>query len=374
MNQLLLTGGGKSLPTPRREQLYWNHLGRQLKMWRTYRIADAHALKLLRLWLGYEFLDLLDEFGRIPMPYFNEVRRRLGYKTFALLLDDVRRSQSFYIVGRGEGNVRDIMAIFSPIWHNYEEADGQLLRGSMRIEESQNESQNDGYSKDINNKEIPTGGNATAIPAEEQNPADEARNMKREVCVRRRIVKDYFTWLLRQNDSEHRSMVDDLLFRIRNPRRKTGEHIPELSLTEEQGREVFQIMVEAYLVPYFQTREEFFKPTYMQHPEKRVYWLTRLFKRYGGDFIYKARTRWRKVRKDLEAEALTLAERQQMQYRPRSPHEWEDPQGLRWYIAPNGSRYRIPPEAEPRPSETSTFNYIANQWGDPSNPSNPSNP
>lgn len=350
------------MPTPRRTQVYWNHLGRQLKMWKSYRIADAHALKLLKLWLGYEFLDLMDEFGRIPVPYFNEVRRRLGYKTFMLLLDDIRRSQSFYIVGNSE---QDITAICSPVWHNYEKTDGLLLRGSAKISESQNESQNDGYSKeisnDINNKEILTGSNATAF-SDETNPADESKNLKREIIVRRRIVKDYFTWLLRQNDSEHSMMVDDILFRIRNPRKKTGESIPELSLTEQQGSEVFQIMVDKYLVPYFQTREEFFKPAFMQHPEKRVFWLSRLFKRFGGDFIYKARNHWRRVRKDLEAEALAVADQQQMQYRPRSPYEWEDPQGNRWFLAPNGSRYKIPLEAAPRPSETATYNYITNKW------------
>lgn len=350
------------MPSPRRPQVFWNHLGRQLKMWKSYRIVDAHALKLLKLWLGYDFLDLMDEFGRIPVPYFNEVRRRLGYKTFALLLDDIRRSQSFYIVGNSES---DITAFFSPLWHNYEAADGVLLRGSMKVEESQNESQNGGYSKEIskeiNNKENPTGGNATAI-SDVTNPADETQHLKREVFVRRRIVKDYFTWLLRQQDSEHRSMVDDLMFRICNPRRKSGEHIPELALNEAQGKEVFQIMVDSYLVPYFQTREEFFKPTFIQHPEKRVFWLSRLFKKYGGDFIYKARNRWRRVRKDLEAEALAMADQQQMQYRPHSPHEWEDPQGNRWYIAPNGSRYTIPQGSPPRPTETSTFNYISQKW------------
>ena len=152
------------MPTPRRPQVFWNHLGRQLKMWKSYRIVDAHALKLLKLWLGYDFLDLMDEFGRIPVPYFNEVRRRLGYKTFALLLDDIRRSQSFYIVGNSES---DITAFFSPIWHNYEAADGVLLRGSMKVEESQNESQNESPAatvfKDYNNKEYPNGVTAEAV-------------------------------------------------------------------------------------------------------------------------------------------------------------------------------------------------------------------
>lgn len=346
------------MSAPRRPQVYWNHLGRQLKMWKSYRIVDAHALKLLKLWLGYEFLDLMDEFGRIPVHYFNEVRRRLGYKSFTLMFEDIRRSQSFYIVGNSES---DITAFFSPIWHNYEAADGMLLRGSMRIEESQNDGYSKEISKEINNKEISTGSNATAIRVE-NNPADETRNLKREVFVRRRIVKDYFTWILRQSDSEHRSMVEDLMFRICNPRDKSGKSIPELALTEAQGKEVFQIMVDNHLVPYFQTREEFFKPAFIQHPEKRVFWLSRLFKNYGGDFIYKARNRWRRVRKDLEAEALAMADQQQMQYRPHSPHEWEDPQGNRWYIAPNGSKYTIPAQAEPRPSETSTFNYITNSW------------
>ena len=119
---------------PRRQELDLLTLARQLRMWRSYHIPDAHALKLLKLWLGFEFMDLMDDFGRIPVPYFNEVRRRLGYKTFMNLLADIRRCQSFYIVGNSE---QDITAIFSPVWHRYEEADGMLLSGSITLKSAQ---------------------------------------------------------------------------------------------------------------------------------------------------------------------------------------------------------------------------------------------
>lgn len=344
---------------PRRPQVGWNHLGRQLKMWRSYHIVDAHALKLLRLWIGYEFLDLMDEFGRFPIYNLNEIRRRLGYKYTSLMIDDIRISKSFYIVGNSES---DITAIFSPVWHFYDPQDGQLLSGSSCTEESQNESQNGGYSKNIYNKNNPTGGNATAITEGAIPAIDETENMKREAIVRRHMVRDYFTWMQRQTNPEHQSLIDDILFRIRNPRNRNGEVLKDQVLDDAQAREVFQIMIDSCLVPYFQTREEFFKPTYIQHPEKRVFWLTNLFKRYSGNFIIRARRQWQRTHKELEAQAQVIADQQQMQYRPRSPYEWEDPDGFRWYLSPTGVKLMIPADAEPRPSDSATFNYISRTW------------
>ena len=346
---------------PRRPQIRWNHLGRQLKLWRSYHINEVHCNKLLRLWVGYEFLDLLDEFGRIPVQCFNEARRRLGYKTSSLMLDDVRRCRSFYLVGINENQQT---AIFSPIWRNYDPIDGMLLTGSIPVEESHSESQPGDYSIEDNKIEVLTGGNTTVFSTE-GCPEDETANMKRITLARRRIVKDYFTWLQRQQDSDHRYLYDDIIYRLCNPKKRTGEKIAELTLTPEQGKEAFQILVDDFLVPYFQTREDFFKKGYMEKPETRIHWLKNFFRHYAGDSICKARKRWRHRSKELEAQAIADAAEMQMQYRPRSPHEWEDSDGNRWYVAQNGSHMMIPEEAEPRPSAEAQYNSIAKRWIDP---------
>ena len=343
---------------PRRASATFKYLERQLKLWRSYRINDAHCNKMLRLWMGGEFVDLMDEAGRIPVYHLNEVRRRLGYKTSMLLIDDIRRSRSFYIVGLNE---KDLVAIGTPRWYNYEPEDGILLSGSIPVEESQKESQNATHSIVENKIVVLTGGNTTVF-SHEGSPEDETAKMKREVLARRRIVKEYFAWLQRQKDSDHKSLVEDTLYRLCNPTKKTGEKITELALTPEQGKEAFQILVDDYLVPYFQTREDFFKKSYMEKPETRIHWLKNFFRNYTGSLIVKARKRWRHKSKELEAQAIADAAEMQMQYRPRSPHEWEDPDGNRWYVTHNGSHQQIPPEAEPRPSETAMYNSIAKRW------------
>ena len=159
-------------------------------------------------------------------------------------------------------------------------------------------------------------------------------------------------------------MVENLLYRICHPKDKQGHLLTDQELTPEQGEEVWQVMVETQFVPYFQTRENFFSANYMQHPAKRVWWLAKLFARFGSSFIYKARAKWRSNQKASLAEAEHQRDLHEQQNRPYSPHEWVDGQGARWYITPQGWRYQLPPEALPRPSETSVFNYISNTWQD----------
>lgn len=336
---------------PRRPEVYWNHLGRQLKLWRAYKITDAHALKLLKLWLGYEFTDLMDPFGRYPVQYFNEIRRRLGYAHWSVLLADLRSCRSFFLVGTSDEN---ITAVFSPIWHEWEEADGTILAGSCDTKESQTLSQTFDVSKNINTKNNPTGSNDGALP--------------RDVVVRRRIVSDYFKWLVRQPQSEQKALVENLRWRIANPTDHKGNALPQYALNSEQTDEVWDVMVENVFVPYFQTRDDFFRAAYMQHPENRIWWLTNLMKKWAAKSIVQARNIWRRRYRDIEAEKAQTLNELQMQYRPRSPYEWETPDGTRWYETAKGGKQQIPAEAEPRPSEKAEFNYMKNQWGGEAHP------
>lgn len=329
--------------TQRRPAVRVEDLGRQLRMWRTYRMNDTHAHKMLRLWLGYEFRDLMDVYGRFPVQYFNEIRRRLGFRTLSLLLENVRTCQSFYIVGTDEEH---ISAFFSSVWHNYEEADGHLLKGSSSLKKLSDSD----ASKDNIIKRNPTGGNADAF------------SLERDEWVKRRQVSDYFKWMRSQTDAEHVSVVASAMNRIRCPHDKKGNLLKDLMLTETEAEEVWEILVATQLVPYFTAREEFFKPDFMQHPGNRVHWMKNFFKKFVGRMITEACKQWRKRRVDIEAEVARRRDEAQQQNRPRSPHEWEDADGLRWYQLPDGKRQQIPAEAEPRPSETSIFNYIRKQW------------
>ena len=106
---------------PVTDRIYWNELGRLMKMWKAFRISDARALKLMRLYIGYDLTDLMDGEGRYPGSQLNELRRRLGYTTVYKLMADVIASKAFFVVGNSD---RDVRAVFSPLWHRYVQEDG----------------------------------------------------------------------------------------------------------------------------------------------------------------------------------------------------------------------------------------------------------
>ncbi len=349
-------------PEPKYPKIEAKYLSTMLKIWKQHRkLRDASALKLLRLWLGYEFTDLMDEHGRYTALYFNELRQRLRYRLMADMLEDIKKTQSFVLVGSSD-EYRDISAIFSPMWHNHEPADGKILTGSYDASSRICNCICDGNVNIFNFNT--TVGNAGAFSPEGETVAEDeadACEYARTVQVRRRIVADYFLWLSRQTDADHRGLVERLMLRITRPCDRRGRPLPQYQLTEEQGREVWQVMVDQVLVPYFATREEFFRPTYMQHPERRVWWLSNLFRKWSGLPLVATR-KWRYHRRSREAEEAAAHEAAQRLYRPRSPYEWEDADGCRWYDTPQGIKQQIPADAPPRPTETSGFNYIRHGW------------
>ena len=168
--------------------------------------------------------------------------------------------------------------------------------------------------------------------------------------------------LLRVTDTDHRSVMDDVMRRICHPTDRSGHVVKSMELTAEQGVEVWEVMVSAVLVPYFAARDDFFRPIYVGHPEKRIWWMRNFFKRYSAGYIRRAREVWKRRRIDIEAAAAADAVEQQRRRRPRCEWEWEDDDGVRWYKTPQGTIQQIPSDAPTRPSDCSTFNYIIRQW------------
>lgn len=214
--------------TPKSPYLVWTHIGRQLKIWNHNGINDTHVTKMMNLWLGYEFVDLMDEKGKIPRSYFNEARKRLGYKTWGLMLNDVRRTQSFYMVNTGGKESEEADYIFSPIWHTYEESDGRLLSGSIPLSKSQKESQKESlvatdYVDNINNIDNPNGVNAAALSLLKGDWPD--GNQKKMFSVKKEVVKEYFDWLLEQTEGNHQQLVNDIKYKIAHPLDKDGNPV-----------------------------------------------------------------------------------------------------------------------------------------------------
>ena len=181
--------------------------------------------------------------------------------------------------------------------------------------------------------------------------------------VRRRIVRDYFAWVERQTDTDHRALWDEMMHRVRYMTDRQGRRIDDMTLTPDEALMVMRLLIDAQLVPYFMKREDFFRPEYMKDPARRVWWMKNFVGRYMKGMVVTARRSWQRRRRQIEAETAERVLMAQKQYRPLSAFEWQDPEGNRWYDdAVTGRQLSIPAGADPRPSDTSTFNYICNQW------------
>lgn len=335
-------------------------IGRQLKLWKSYKVSDSYAIKLLKLWLGYETRDLMDELGRYPAQSFNELRRRFTYSSTAKFLDSVRQCRSFFAVGLENGTITHI---FSPVFHLYEESDGYLIFSGTESQDCAHNcdvsiSENIYINTTVGNAEAfsPGGeGGGLAVKGEGLKGVDNKK-------VRQGIVRDYFKWMETMGDGGHKAFIADIKNRICNPRNKKGEIVEDLKLTVQQGDEVYRILTDRVLTDYLSRKDPFFRDDYLAHPEKRIYWMTNLMKRYGFGFLKDARNLWQRQHVDIEAAAASKLQEAERKYRPVSEFEWMDADGTRWFEDRLGKALTIPADAPPRPSLTSTYIQFKKEW------------
>lgn len=336
-----------------------DYLGRQLKFWKRYGVSDSYAIKLLKVWIGYETRDLMDELGRYPAQNFNELRRRLGFSSCTKLLNSVRQSRSLYAVGFENGTITHI---YSPVWHQYEESDGYLIFSGIESQDCDHIFDGNITDNIYNNTTV---GNAEAFSPGGEG-GGEARKEQLAVnddkFVRQALVRDYFKWMENSADADHKILLADIKYRICNPRDKKGQLIPDMKLTAAQGDEVWQVMVERVLANVLAGNENFFLEKYMTHPEKRIFWMRNLMKKFGFGFIKDARRIWQKQHVEIEAETAKKIQESQMKYRPISEFEWMDSEGVRWFENDLGKTQNIPDDAPPRPSATATYISIKKEW------------
>ena len=343
---------------PITQLLYWNHLGHLLRVWRSRRVSEAHAHKVLRLYLGYEFTDLMDKSGRYPVYSFNEIRRRLCLRSNELMLDIIRRSRSFYVAGTEAGTV---MSVSSPIWHIYDAADGRLFVGPAdgTVSEKLSEKLSSGELL-INNKINTTVGNSDELALTgKSNDTRDWCLVERDQVAARHLVADYFDRLERSSDLSQRSIIDQMMRQCMAAKDADGH-----PLTEAQALDLMHLMISTQLVPYFSRRQDFFSDSYMAHPEKRAYWMQAFVRRYMKQHLTRALQLWNRKQRALEQrqrdEHLTALR----SVRPHSPHEWTEPDGVRYYLDPSDGVTAIPPDMPPRPSPDAIINPHTRQWSE----------
>lgn len=340
--------GHSSTREPRWTSMHWNYLGKIIRLWRVYGLSETHSMKMLRLWVGYEFQDLMDEYGRYPLTSYNEIRHRLHYTTWKKMMADVQRCQSFGLLGSDPNRPT---SFFSTMWHEYSPvADGVLLNIANRCAMYQDMSQEIMQKVDGNNKYNiinTTVGNGEVV--------------ERSYEDRKNIVVGYWQWVVMQKDQDHQDLVENLRNRLCHPCDRMGHVIVGEELTEEETDRAWDVLVHRVFVPYFSAREDFFKQDYLDHPRKRVYWMKNLMKKQGKCFVKDALKHLRCRRQELEVEEVRRTLKRQRENRPISPYEWMDNDDVRWYTL-NGVDTRITANAKPRPSDTATYNFFTKEW------------
>lgn len=354
---------------PKYPYLGVKRLGWIMRSWHHNRISDAHASKMLRLWLGMEFKGYMDEKGRISVRYMTEIRKYLGYPNLQDFQTDMYRSGAFYLLAQNG----ELVCFASPVWYEYIEKDiYKLLPGSLVLKEDGIQDSEAGFGQEFGQKSAPsniniynypTGGNPDGLSLREgvdENTKD-AQQINRDKSEARRVVRDYFRWVQQQTDEDHKALVNDILLKLMEPRNLKGELIESQQLNREDAARVLNILFSSVLPDVLSPRDKFFEAQFMKHPEKRIYWMRNLMKKNGYKHIARARELFSR-RKDvvLELEQQEQAAREE-QNRPLSPYEWQDAQGQRWYRW-QGSRLTIPADAPPRPGDAVQWNRIVKEW------------
>ena len=347
---------------PAMPYITWEHLGRKLKVWRRTGLSDSHCLKLLRLWVGYEFRDLMDSRGRYPQKRFNEMRMRLNYMKTSDMLADIRRCRSFFLVGTDADSPS---GIYSMLWHEWNESDGQLLPGSGDCmmqepanEKSQKFCQKSDWFKNNYNITNTTVGTAYAGTLSGNGLSD----LNHEQQEKKRVVREYFSWLEQCTDAEHRGLLTTIKQMIAHPCDVHHKPLRQYHFSVREVEDIWNILITSVLPRYFMDREQFFSPGFMKKPERRIYWMQHTFPKYTRRQVLEAIHIWQKKAQYLEAEQRQTELSMIRQNRPFSEFEWLEADQNRYYLNQINQRMPIPADAPPRPSDNCDWNYIRQQW------------
>lgn len=369
--------------------VYIDRLGRQLILWARYGISDARAMKLLRLWLGYDLVHLMDTKGRFTFHNFNAIRQLLGYPNLSTMLEDIRKSRSFVLLSADvdpetlkEHNIytqirpirefSDRLTMFySPLWHEWEIMDGEPLPGSIVGSQKNSQNLDRLYNNTLDNKTL-SGGTAEAEAADEAaavEPAVESLSVEQVEAIELqemkkliREVKLYFRSLVSNEDKRQHEPIEWLMMRLTQPLNPPPGKMKGYGLTHEEACQALEVLIDTELAPHFARDKYFMAPDRVAKPEKRIYQVTNFVKKYSGQMVKNAVMRWKKRAAERQRDQARRKEEQVKQNRPISPYEWQDTEGHRWMEDSRGNVMQVPPEAPPRPSESAMWNYVAQGW------------
>lgn len=194
--------------------------------------------------------------------------------------------------------------------------------------------------------------------------SDIEAQQKRELLQAIAHAKAYFRGLIQNAQAAQREPMEILLYRFQQPLTPEKGQVKGFGLTPEQAHELLQLMIDRELAPHFARDRQFMSPNRIKDPTQRIYQVKNYIKKFSTDMATRSYRQWLKQNAEKERAAAQLATQQRRQNRPISPHEWQEPQGNRYYQDPADGVVLIPNDAPPRPSAEAHWNKFASLWVD----------
>ena len=314
---------------------------------------------------------------------FDSIRR---CKSFVLVSCDIDtsllRGKQLFSHTRPEKEFPNrLTAFYCTQWHQWSKEEGTPLDGSSSEYCKCDCKCNDNNNIFNNNKNL-TGGTAGAveavqpasvgsgakavIPASGQevpmNINDIEAEQKRELFQAIAQAKAYFRGLIHHEQAAQREPMEMLLYRFQQPLTPEPGKQKGFGLTPEQAHELLLLMIDKELAPHFARDRQFMSPNRIKDPSQRIYQVKNYIKKYSTDMATRSYRQWLKQNAEKERAAAQLATQQRRQQRPISPHEWQEPDGSRYYDDPADGLMLIPADAPPRPSAEAHWNKFTKQW------------
>lgn len=372
-----------------RKQLSITELGQMIKRAEQAKISPQMQVRLLKLYLATDTAQLLSEWGVFFQCHFNQLARLLHVKSPSELVRAVVGS-GWFIIGRapeGENSFYPIVWFASPLFvdeselkHAMEQPDAPAAPvGKLTFENTVGglfaTPNRDSQLGAVNYLLYYTGSNNITLSGRKKTASSDAMDAPSSIshaqegsdrepyrrdsdAVREQQVLD-FIGQVRQS-AVYRDMFNGIIRQLTDPqkKRKLGVNAPVFSAGE--AKEILRLLMFDHVKKYFVGQDRFFVGC--SAFSSRAAWLqTLLYSGYGKRMLGQAIRQFQRMKCKAQVAHCTEGVNERRSHRPVSPHEWME-EGNRYYQDSVDGVVCLPPDAAPRPSASSHWNFVSLDW------------
>lgn len=324
--------------------------------WKAQGITDSISLKLLDLYLGMP--AFMNQEGIYPISNLYQICLSLKTIHTSDILTAIKRCKSFGMIWNEKQT--DLLGFFTPVWHQ-EKPDTVSLPVSNPVSplvsNAVSNSETNSETDSILNNNILYNINNNIYPPEDSRKGDPSGNRAQDSqeipdgnpvgkeTMKASPAKEFFHLLNGKPEEKQRVLVPII-----------DSIAAQANYTRPRALEGFVILVNQYLIPYFDSDPRFIKVSHTG----RIVWLQNLMKTRHGQTLQQQAISL--LEKELQKK-IEEQRKKRRQFRPLSPFEWKDAdKDIRYYEDPMDGKVEIPKEAPPRPDETAVWNVLSCLW------------